>query len=75
MGIELRPRDYRGNYLYEVLPAHPLGERSTTLHACPECPLGNPGPHCPVCLAEGVISTDRLDRYAAAAEHAQLLGA
>lgn len=37
-------------------------------HACPECPIGTPRPFCPVCLGDGSISTDRLDRYSAAAD-------
>ena len=73
MPFEARPRDYRGTYLHDVLPAHRYGERSTTLHACPECPLGRPRPDCPLCEGAGVISTDRLDRYQATVERAHLL--
>ncbi len=32
-------------------------------HACPECPIGNPAPLCPVCLGAGIVSTDRLSRW------------
>ena len=42
-------------------------ERIEAMHACPDCPIGNPRPFCPVCLGAGAITTDRLDRYSAAA--------
>jgi hypothetical protein len=58
--------DFRGNFHKDHLEQHPLAEyvRNDALHACPECPLGNPKPFCQVCLGAGLITTDRLDRYA-----------
>jgi hypothetical protein len=58
--------DFRGNYIPETLGQHPLAQcrRNDAMHACPDCPIGNPKPLCPVCLGAGLITADRLDRYA-----------
>jgi hypothetical protein len=58
--------DFRGNYIKDLLAQHPNADthRNDAMHACPDCPLGNPKPFCQVCLGAGLITTDRLDRYA-----------
>lgn len=76
-GVERVQRDYRGAYLGEVLPQHPRGIRAGDVrHACPVCPLGRPRPDCPVCLAEGTVTVDQLDRYQSVinAEQGHLMG-
>ena len=58
--------DFRGNLIKDPLGQHQAAteRRNDAMHACPECPIGNPAPFCQVCLGAGLITTDRLDRYA-----------
>jgi hypothetical protein len=37
--------------------------RGEVMHACPECPMGQPKPFCLVCLGAGLITTARLANY------------
>ncbi len=62
-GIERRARDYRGQLVPEGLPQHLMGVQvGGVLHTCPECGV-RVRPLCPVCLGDGRVTVDRLDRY------------
>jgi len=52
---------------------HPGGKRFDVKHACPDCPTPlaaiyqNPNPFCPWCYGTGLLTTEQLAQWQAAA--------
>lgn len=45
---------------HRSMDQHPLGIRTETKHACPECPIFYANPFCRWCLGTGLVEASRL---------------